>query len=140
MSADSPAAILSDKQLGDVLLLEPLSRLLAGRLGGSVAMYVNGKTNMPRYGQQTGAHGPSCVAWSCARGKNTFSSANQGSCAGGTGLFSSKSSKCILLVNIGHTTFGAPLGVNANTFHRPASNSLQTIGGILAYRLVPMWC
>jgi ADP-heptose:LPS heptosyltransferase len=41
MSADSPAAILSDKQLGDVLLLEPLSRLLAGRLGGSVAMYVN---------------------------------------------------------------------------------------------------
>jgi hypothetical protein len=28
------AAILSDKQLGDVLLLEPLSRLLGTRLGG----------------------------------------------------------------------------------------------------------
>lgn len=41
MPVDATAAILSDKQLGDVLLLEPLSRLLARRSSGSVAMHVN---------------------------------------------------------------------------------------------------
>lgn len=35
------AAIISDKQLGDVTLLEPMSRLLANRQGRPTALYVN---------------------------------------------------------------------------------------------------
>lgn len=37
----SRAAIISDKQLGDVTLLEPLSRLLAKRTGKQTALFVN---------------------------------------------------------------------------------------------------